>query len=185
MIDHFDLIASIYDRLIGAPDIERLRTLLDLPTPGWMLDGGGGTGRVASRLRPLVGHLVVNDLSHRMLQKACEKSMWPVRARVERLPFADAHFDRVLVVDALHHFGDQREAIRDLVRVLKPGGRLVIEEPDLNRKTVKLLAVGEKLALMRSRFHTPQAIRAMLTSHGLSARIESDGRFTAWIIAQK
>ena len=38
MLDHFDLIASIYDRLIGPPDTGRLRQLLQLPTTGWMLD---------------------------------------------------------------------------------------------------------------------------------------------------
>ena len=39
MLDHFDLIASIYDRLIGPPDTERLQQLLKLPTDGWLLDG--------------------------------------------------------------------------------------------------------------------------------------------------
>ena len=152
MLDHFDLIASIYDRLIGPPNTERLRQLLNLPTDGWLLDGGGGTGRVSSHLNGLAGHVVVSDLSHRMLKKAREKKVRPVRAHVEHLPFTDEFFDRVLVVDALHHFCDQREAIEDLLRVLKPGGRLVIEEPDLNHKGVKMLALVEKMLLMRSHF---------------------------------
>jgi hypothetical protein len=44
MLDHFDFIASIYDRLIGLPDSIRLRKTLKLPTTGWLLDGGGGPG---------------------------------------------------------------------------------------------------------------------------------------------
>ena len=185
MLDHFDLIASIYDRLIGPPDTERLQQLLKLPTDGWLLDGGGGTGRVSSHLEGLVGHIVVSDLSHRMLKKAQEKEGCPVRAHVEHLPFADNFFDRVLVVDALHHFCDQREAIEDLLRVLKPGGRLVIGEPDLNHKGVKLLALAEKIMLMRSHFYTPQKIREMIASCGHSAKIESDGRYTAWVVTEK
>jgi demethylmenaquinone methyltransferase/2-methoxy-6-polyprenyl-1,4-benzoquinol methylase len=186
MFDHFDIIAFAYDRLMGAPDTNRLRDVLNLPTSGWLLDGGGGTGRVASYLRPWVDHIVVSDLSQRMLQKARKKKdIWPVRAHAERLPFADEHFDRVLVVDALHHFCDQREAIRDLLRVLKPGGRLVIEEPDYHRKSVKLIALAEKLTLMRSRFRTPEEIRDMLTSSGTTSRIERDCRYSAWIIADK
>ncbi len=185
MLDHFDLIASIYDRLIGPPDTERLQQLLKLPTHGWLLDGGGGTGRVSSHLNGLVGHIVVGDLSHRMLKKAKEKKVCPVRTHIERLPFADEFFDRVLVVDALHHFCDQCEAIEDLLRVLKPGGRLVIEEPDFNHIGVKLLALAEKLFLMRSHFHTPQKIRDMIASCGYSAKIENDGRYTAWVVAQK
>jgi demethylmenaquinone methyltransferase/2-methoxy-6-polyprenyl-1,4-benzoquinol methylase len=185
MLDHFDLIAPIYDRLIGPPDTERLQQLLKLPTDGWLLDGGGGTGRVSSRLNGLAGHIVVSDLSHRMLKKAREKKVRPVRAHVERLPFTDEFFDRVLVVDALHHFCDQRQAIKDLLRVLKPDGRLVIEEPDLNHKGVKLLALAEKILLMRSHFYTPQKIREMIVSCGCSAKIENDGRYTAWVVAEK
>jgi len=185
MLDHFDLIASIYDRLIGSPNTQRLRHLLRLPTDGWLLDGGGGTGRVSSHLNGLAAHIAVSDLSHRMLKKAREKKVRPVRAHVEHLPFADEFFDRILVVDALHHFCDQREAIKDLLRVLKPGGRLVIEEPDLNHKGVKLLALAEKMLLMRSHFYTPQKIREIIASCGYSAKIENDGRYTAWVVVEK
>ena len=185
MLNHFDLIASIYDRLIGPPDTERLQQLLKLPTQGWLLDGGGGTGRVSAHLNGLAAHIVVSDLSHRMLKKAREKKVRPVQAHVEHLPFADECFDRVLVVDALHHFCDQREAIEDLLRVLKPGGRLVIEEPDLHHKGVKLLALTEKILLMRSHFHSPQAIRDMIASCGYSAKIEKDGCYTAWVVVEK
>ncbi|UCD78397.1 MAG: class I SAM-dependent methyltransferase [Desulfobacterales bacterium] len=185
MLDHFDLIASIYDRVIGPPDTGRLKHLLKLPTAGWLLDGGGGTGRVSSHLRALVDHIVISDLSRRMLQKALEKQVNPVCAHVERLPFAGGCFDRILVVDALHHFCDQQKAIEDLLRVLKPGGRLVIEEPDFNHKGVKVLALMEKALLMRSHFYTPEKIRDMIAGQGYPAAIENDGRYTAWIVVDK
>jgi len=185
MLDHFDLIASIYDRLIGPPDTGRLQQLLQLPTTGWLLDGGGGTGRVSYHLNALVDNVVISDLSEHMLKKALAKQVNPVRAHIECLPFSDACFSRILVVDALHHFCDQQKAIEDLLRVLKPGGRLVIEEPDLNHKSVKVLALVEKMLLMRSHFYAPQDIREMVESHGYSAAIENDGRYTAWIVVEK
>ncbi len=89
------------------------------------------------------------------------------------------------MVDALHHFCNQRQAIEDFLRVLKPGGRLVIEEPDFNHKGVKSLALAEKILLMRSHFYTPQKIRQMITSCGYSANIENDGRYTSWVVADK
>ncbi|MBW2409260.1 MAG: class I SAM-dependent methyltransferase [Deltaproteobacteria bacterium] len=185
MLDHFDIIASFYDRLIGPPDTSRLRRLLKLPAVGWLLDAGGGTGRVSNHFSTLVSGLVVSDLSHHMLAKARAKDIRPVQAHTEKLPFVDEFFDRVLVVDALHHFCSQHESISDLLRVLKPGGRLVIEEPDCTHKGVKVLALIEKMLLMRSHFHSPEKIQRMIVSNGVSAHIERDHRYTAWIIADK
>jgi ubiquinone/menaquinone biosynthesis C-methylase UbiE len=186
MIDHFDLIAGFYDRMLGPPDTARLCELLKLPADGWMLDAGGGTGRVSSRLQGRIGNLVICDLSLSMLKKAQRKGrLNPVQAHIERLPFPAESFERILVVDALHHFCNQREAIADIIRVLKPGGRLVIEEPDISRLPVKLAAMAEKLALMGSHFLLPAEIRNLIASHGMAARIETDGHFTAWVLADR
>jgi ubiquinone/menaquinone biosynthesis C-methylase UbiE len=136
-------------------------------------------------LKSLTGHMVISDLSRRMLQKALAKQLNPVCAHVERLPFGDGCFDRILVVDALHHFCNQQEAIEDMLRVLRPGGRLVIEEPDFNHKGVKVLALIEKLLLMRSHFYAPEKIQGMITGHGYRPVIESDGRYTAWVVVDK
>lgn len=185
MLDHFDILAPFYDRLMGAPDVARLTQLLRLPSPGCLLDLGGGTGRVSSPLRRMVGRLVVCDVCERMLAKAREKKLDVVRARSEALPFPDESFDRVLVVDALHHFADQPAAIGDIARVLKPGGRVVVEEFDANRIVVRMAALAEKIVLMQSRFFRPQDIRHMMRIHGLKAEIAVRHRFAAWVVGDK
>jgi demethylmenaquinone methyltransferase/2-methoxy-6-polyprenyl-1,4-benzoquinol methylase len=183
---HFDLIAFAYDRLIGRPDAESLAKMLGLPVRGRLLDAGGGTGRVSTLLRPLVGGCVVADLSLGMLRRARAKGrIEAALARTEALPFPDGAFQRVIVVDALHHFSRMEEAIAELVRVLAPGGRILIEEPDLTLPIVKLVALAEKLLLMESHFRTPEAIGAMLERCGLSPLIRRSGRFRSWITADK
>jgi demethylmenaquinone methyltransferase/2-methoxy-6-polyprenyl-1,4-benzoquinol methylase len=186
MFDHFGFLAPFYERVIPAPDVSRLSELLDLPAAGRLLDAGGGTGRVSGQLRPLVDDLVVTDVSAGMLAQARGKDDLDLSlAHAETLPFADGAFDRVLVVDALHHFCDQSRAIAELLRVLKKNGTLVIEEPDLNLFRVKMIAVPEKIALMRSHFYYPAEIKTMIEACGASARIETDDIITAWVVVTK
>jgi ubiquinone/menaquinone biosynthesis C-methylase UbiE len=186
MIHHFDHLASIYDRFVGPPKSAVLRDLLRLPIQGSMLDEGGGTARVSSSLRHQVGRVVVADISLPMLKMAKGKGrLLIVRSSAENLPFPDESFERVLVVDALHHFEDQGRSLAEIVRVLKQEGRIVIEEPDVRRWTVKFAALAEKLLLMRSHFLSPASILEIIRCQGLSARIEEADRFRVWIVADK
>ena len=156
--DHFDLVARFYDRVFHFPGPERLMSLLQPQPSERILDIGGGTGRVSQTFgddyagrAPLV---VVCDPSWGMLGEARQKQMIACRGLAEHLPFADGAFDRIVMVDTFHHLHDQHVAAKETLRVLRPGGRLVIEEPDIRRWAVKWIALGERLLLMRSRFHS-------------------------------
>jgi len=81
---------------------------------------------VAEALRPHIGSVIVADASRGMLAQARQKDLAAASADTERLPFPDESFDRVLMVDALHHVVHQGETVCELYRVLKQGGRLVI-----------------------------------------------------------
>jgi len=186
MFDHFDIIAPFYDRVIHKLDLNRLIHLLSLPAGGRLLDAGGGTGRVSSRLRSLIDEVVVCDLSLFMLKQAQKKGrLWTVRTHVEHLPFPNESFERIIVVDALHHFCNQQESIQELLRVLKTGGRLVLEEPNIDNFIIKWVALAEKLALMRSVFYSSDEIVDMIKDQGFNARVESYGRFFFWVVIIK
>ena len=185
MVDHFHILAPFYDRLMGPPDAAHLAGLLKLPSSGWLLDAGGGTGRASRPLRRWVGRIVVCDVCERMLARARNRNLNAVRARAEQLPFPDEAFDRILVVDALHHFNDQAAAIADFARVLTPGGRLVVEEFDADRRVVRWFALAEKIARMQSRFLRPQDIRDEMRHCGLKSYVETGRRFAAWIVGDK
>jgi len=183
MNSHFNLLARFYDRVMPFARLEQMLRVLDLPHAGSLLDAGGGTGRVAQALHPHVDWVVVADVSREMLVQARQKGLTVTSTQTEHLPFPEGTFDRVLMVDALHHVVDQAKTIRELYRVLKIGGRLVIEEPDFRTFAVKLIAVAEKLALMRSHFLVPAQIVQLFPPEA-KVRVESEDH-TAWVIAEK
>jgi demethylmenaquinone methyltransferase/2-methoxy-6-polyprenyl-1,4-benzoquinol methylase len=186
MLHHFDIIAPFYDRVIHKIDLKRLISLLKLPAKGRMLDAGGGTGRVSSRLRTMIDEVVVCDLSFSMLKQAKLKSrLWMAQSHIEQLPFPDESFERIMVVDALHHFCDQRQSIQELLRVLKTGGCLVIEEPNIDKFIIKWVALAEKLFLMRSHFSSSDEILSIINEQGFNAYVDKDDRFFFWMVVDK
>ncbi len=183
VFDHFDLLAPIYDRAIPFSRLEHMLRFVALPADVLLLDAGGGTGRVAAALRPHVREVLVVDASFGMLRQARRKGLAGIIAPAERLPFADAAFERIIMVDTLHHVVHQGETVGELWRVLRPGGRLVIEEPDVRTWQVKLVALAEKLALMRSHFMSPPGIVALLPPEA-RVTIQSE-RWNVWVIVEK
>jgi ubiquinone/menaquinone biosynthesis C-methylase UbiE len=182
---HFDLLAPLYETFLPSREPQELWALAGLPVSGALLDAGGGTGRVAQFLLGKADPIVVADLSHRMLAEARRKSgLHPVCSRTERLPFPDGSFARIIMVDAFHHVYNQPQTAEELWRLLQPGGRLVIEEPDLRAFAVKLIAGGEKLAMMRSHFLSPPRIAGMFQYPNARVRVETE-KANAWIIVEK
>ena len=102
----------------------------------------------------------------------------------EALPFPDEFFERVIMVDALHHVDDQKGSAAEIWRVIKPGGLAVILEPDIRKLSAKVVAVFEKVLLMRSHFLAPDQIVRLFNDPHADARIVEDG-FNAWVCVRK
>ncbi|NSW52862.1 MAG: class I SAM-dependent methyltransferase [Anaerolineae bacterium] len=182
----FNVLAPVYERVISSPQPEALREALALRAEHRLLDAGGGTGRVSSVLGRDVETVVIADLSYEMLRQAHAKRVTEqVQTSAVSLPFSDAAFDRIMVVDALHHFPHQTQVLCELMRVLKPGGRMLIEEPDIAHWGVKLVALMETLALMDSHFLTPIEIQRQVASCGATTEIRMPNTHTAWVVVDK
>jgi SAM-dependent methyltransferase len=104
------------------------------------LDLGSDNGVVSLLLRERGGDWASGDLT--------AKAVASIRSLVEtdvhlvqgdRLPFPDATFDRVAVVDMLEHVPDDEAFAVELARVTKPGGRLVVNTPHLKRTALRRL----------------------------------------------
>jgi len=184
-LDHFSLMAPYYDRWFKSTEPNKLRSLLDLPVTGMVLDAGGGTGRVSKLLEGLASVFVVADESRGMLIQAHLKgALAPVCTCTENLPFSESQFDRIVMVDALHHVLNSRKTADELWRLLKSGGKIVIEEPDIRKLAIKLVAFVEKMALMRSHFLPADAIERLFLHPQAKTRVERDNH-TVWVIIEK
>jgi demethylmenaquinone methyltransferase/2-methoxy-6-polyprenyl-1,4-benzoquinol methylase len=102
----------------------------------------------------------------------------------EQMSFCDGAFERILMVDAFHHLADQRQCAVELWRVLQPGGRLVIEDPDIDTFAVKGIALGEKLLLMRSHFWRAEKIASLFGRLDAAVHIVRNSG-AVWVIVDR
>ncbi|MFN2283428.1 MAG: methyltransferase domain-containing protein [Anaerolineae bacterium] len=138
----YDLSARVYDRIKGYnPGYEQWflglplsRALVDHPDP-LILDVATGTARLARTLfrqNGFRGRLVGLDLSRKMLQQAVQTTeAWAhritfIHQNAGQLPFPEATFDAVVCLEALEFMPDPDQVLREMVRVLRPGGVFLI-----------------------------------------------------------
>jgi ubiquinone/menaquinone biosynthesis C-methylase UbiE len=101
-----------------------------------VLDVGCQLGALPIALSELGAHVTGVDVSDALLSAAQMRSQCYgatatfVRAEAERLPFADHSFDVVTFVDVIEHVSRPRDAVRELSRVLRPGGLLYLFGPN-------------------------------------------------------
>lgn len=104
-----------------------------------VLDIAGGTGDLAAKFSRLVGpqgKVVLADINESMLQVGRDKltnkgivgNIEYVQANAETLPFPDNSFDCITIAFGLRNVTDKDTALRSMLRVLKPGGRLLVLE---------------------------------------------------------
>jgi len=138
------------------------------PTAGLRcLDLGSDNGVVSLLVRERGGSWASGDLTEEAvaaIRSLVGEDVHLVRG--DRLPFPEASFDRVAVVDMLEHVPDEVAFARELARVTKPGGLLVVNTPHLKRTALRRLrhALGqtdERHGHLRPGY-TPERLREVL-----------------------
>jgi demethylmenaquinone methyltransferase/2-methoxy-6-polyprenyl-1,4-benzoquinol methylase len=132
----FDRIAPVYDAMnraitLGLDQRWRRLAATSAVQPGdRVLDAACGTGDLALAALDAGGVVTGLDFSERMLERARRKSdaiEW-VRGDVLALPFEDASFDSSTIGFGIRNVDDLDAGLRELGRVLRPGGRLAVLE---------------------------------------------------------
>ena len=128
----WDLYAPIYERAMRAdqriytfmyeriPAVIRDRDVLEIAT---------GPGLLAKHVAPAARTMLATDYSDGMIAQA-KKGDCPANLRFEvadatKLPYTDNSFDAVLIANALHIIPEPEKALREIDRVLRPGGILI------------------------------------------------------------
>ena len=97
---------------------------------GRILENGCGVGMYVEHLSPLGGKVIGLEYDFERAAEARRNSPQIINAAGESLPLPSGTFDLILSHEVLEHVQDDRAAIREMVRVLKPGGRAVIFCPN-------------------------------------------------------
>jgi demethylmenaquinone methyltransferase/2-methoxy-6-polyprenyl-1,4-benzoquinol methylase len=142
----FDSVATRYDIMndLMSAGIHRIWKRFTIELSGVrrgnrVLDIAGGTGDLAAKFAPMVGdegEVVLADINasmlrvgrDRLLDKGVRGNLHYVQADAQYLPFPDDYFDCITIAFGLRNVTDKDLALRSMLRILKPGGRLLVLE---------------------------------------------------------
>jgi ubiquinone/menaquinone biosynthesis C-methylase UbiE len=161
-----------------------------------VLDVGCATGRLLCRLAEAgVKNLCGSDLAANILDVARRKlSSFDVEADLktadaeENLPWPDSTFDFVTLTGVFHHFYRPQKALKEIYRVLKTGGRLILIEPWF-LPVIRQITNFYLLFFPHDgdyKFHSSNGLVKMIESAHLSKlRLNRVARFSFMIVSQK
>jgi HAD superfamily hydrolase (TIGR01509 family) len=185
--EYFEQVAARWDGLRSAYFTEAVRCAAlekaSLRPEMTVADVGAGTGFMAAGLAPLVQQVIVLDGSPAMLDVARKnlaefKNVEYHQADGLSLPLLDESVDAAFANMYLHHCVDPLAAIREMVRSLKPGGRLVITDMDAHHHTwmkaeMADVWLGFERQQMRTWFQQAGLVNVILDCSGESCCAES------------
>lgn len=157
------------------PMVAQILTRMQLQPGMRVLDVGCGNGyavRAMAERIGLQGEAVGVDVSPVMIAQAQEDVRNPANVQfqvsaADALPFADECFDRVLSVEAIYYLPDPQQALKEWVRVLKPGGSLWVMA-DFYRENPYSASWADLIDLPM-RYYGERQYREMLEKAGLTA----------------
>lgn len=184
----FNFLAPFYKKMHrGAKSTAaKLIELGDFQPADHLLDLAGGAGRIAELLIDKVGKITIVDNSEGMLIE-CRKNpkLICVAGEADSIPFPDNTFDKAIIVDSFHHFTNWEKIAAEVKRVLKPGGRVILEE--FNRKNFFgfFYWLVEIIGRFGSRFFLPKELAALWAAQGFSVELNNEKKGEYYLIAKK
>jgi 2-polyprenyl-3-methyl-5-hydroxy-6-metoxy-1,4-benzoquinol methylase len=184
---YFTTIAKNFDALMDPYDLQRrLDIVFDELLPGDLaglevLDAGCGTGWFSSLAHKRGARVTSLDLGLPLLRETTRKAVVsPIMGDSLRLPFCDGAFDALVSSEMIEHTEDPALAVREMGRVLKPGGLLALTCP--NRLWLPIVKLAGQLRLRPFHGHEDspgyRQLEGMVNQAGL--RVEEHFGFHPW-----
>ncbi len=154
-----------------------LSRMLGLRSSDRVLDVGSGDGFWTARFAPHCARIVGLEPDDRLLGMATRLHQAPnvtyVRGVAEALPFETGSFDKVVSVSCLEHFGDPAKGLREMVRVLTPGGRIGLSVDSLlDENSPAAFREWHRERHYVTKYFRVEQLRAMMSDGGV--RIEPE-----------
>ena len=176
-------------------DLQRLAERLSGAPNAKLLDMGCGAGHASFTAARYVKEVVAYDLSDKMLavvrEAAAERGYHHLHTQqgyAENLPFKDEEFDIVISRYSAHHWHDVGRALREVCRVLRPGGKAIfmdISAPGRPVMDIWLQTVEALRDTSHVQDYSPGQWMTMMTESGLAIQGLFQGRleleFSSWV----
>jgi ubiquinone/menaquinone biosynthesis C-methylase UbiE len=145
--------------------------------PATVLDVGCGTGKLLRQARAFWpdAQFTGVDPANGMIEMA--KRLTPdttfFTGMAESLPLPDASVDLALSTTSFHHWQDQAAGLREIARVLRPGGYLILVDASFPAWFVRIFRI--------KRFHSPARMRTLFTQAGLQVQTQQILFWRRWL----
>ena len=155
-----------------------------------VMEVGAGTGNFLELFRPSAAMLIAVDLTLKMLQqgRAEHPGVKAVAADGNRLPFASRSIDLVACAQMLHHVWEPVPLLKEMRRVVKPGGRILVVD-QVAPESYEQTAFMNELEALRDPSHAsaraPSVMRTIIRAAGLEIVDErlvgKDNSLSSWM----
>lgn len=157
-------------------DYKKMRKLIELCGSGKkILDVGCGAGFIAKILMDKGNEVTAVDLQESTIKQARKLGVKAIRARAQALPFKDDAFDIVIMPEVIEHFVETDEALRELRRVTRPGGNVIITTPNFTSFRDRILVLfghmpAYSMHVDHVKFFNKRRLRNAMEGVGLSVK---------------
>lgn len=151
-----------------------------------ILDLGGGAGRIAKFFVGKVSEITVVDALPNMISQCQkQKGVSCIVADAENLALSENYFDKIIIIDAFHHFSNQQKTTKQIRRVLKPGGKIIMEEFNPEKFFGWLASKIEKTFDPKGNMLAPMALADLFNKHGFKIELINGKQLIYYLVGEK